>query len=123
MLAANFTVGMPVSEVGERLSELRIPESRRLRYPQTESRPAVLLARVSPPGGMWLEPAGHSLEWVDVSFLLDETPNLTGWVIFRDGIRYADGYPVNAPGRALMGRVPRWPGLPPPPTDPLEGAE
>ncbi len=122
-LATSFPTGMTLDEVRGELKVMRVPTSRQLLYPPEGTRPEVLLARLSPPGGFWLDGGDDELEWVDVSFIFDERHSMTTWVIFRDGIRYNCGDPINPPARRLMGYVPRWPGLPPPPIDPLEGAE
>lgn len=122
-LAAHFTPGMPEHEVRSELSSLRVPERRRLRYPASESTPTVLLARIAPPGGFWVDDQDDFMEWVDVSFVFDSHDTLQQWGIFRDGIRYDHGDPINAPRRPLLDKVPHWPGEPPPPKDPLDAVE
>ena len=91
-------------------------------YPPTAARPEVLLARLYPPGGFWLDVVDW-IDFVDVSFVFNGSHALERWVTYRDEIRYFQGDPVKGPSREPMARVPRYPGKPPPPSDPLEGAK
>jgi len=122
-LGAHFTPGMPEHAVRSELRTLRIPDGRVLHYPASGPTPAVLLARISPPGGFWVDDEDDFMEWVDVSFVFDTQDTLKRVGTFRDGIRYDHGDPINAPRRPLLDKVPHWPGVPPPPKDPLDGVE
>jgi len=121
-LAANLPHGMSEDAVKSTLVSLRVPERVQMRYPATGGRPEVLLARLFPPGGFWVDDSLDTVEFVDVSFVFDPTLRLDRTVIYRDQVRYFQGDLVKGPTREPMTRPPRYPGMPPPPADPLEGA-
>ena len=121
VLGQHFRPGMTVDSVRSELSALRVHEGDTLLYPKTETRPEVLLARLFPPGGFWID-VTDSIEFVDVSFEFSGAGTLDRWVMFRDSIRYFHGEAVKGPSREPMTRVPPYPGKPPPPINPLEGA-
>ncbi len=114
-----FHAGMTVDGVRGELSSLRVREGDTLLYPKTSERPEVLLARLFPPGGFWIDATTESVEFVDVSFVFGDARTLERWVTFRDSIRYFEGEAVKGPSREPMTRVPNYPGKPPPPVDPL----
>lgn len=121
-LDEHFHAGMTVDAVKGELSALRVREGDTLLYPRTEARPEVLLARVFPPGGFWID-VQDWIEFVDVSFVFGDGRTLERWVMYRDSVRYFEGEAVKGPTREPLTRVPRYPGKPPPPLDPLKGAE
>ncbi len=120
-LSEYFHEGMTIDAVKSELSTLRVHEGDTLLYPKTESRPEVLLARLFPPGGFWID-VTDSIDFVDVSFIFTPSHTLERWAMYRDSIRYFQGEAVKGPSREPMTRVPRYPGKPPPPLNPLEGA-
>jgi len=117
-LSEYFHEGMTIDAVKSELSTLRIHEGDTLLYPKTESRPEVLLARLFPPGGFWID-VMDSIEFVDVSFVFTSSRTLERWTVYRDSIRYFEGEAVKGPSREPMTRMPRYPGKPPPPLNPL----
>ncbi|MBS0198559.1 MAG: hypothetical protein JSR77_17550 [Planctomycetes bacterium] len=121
-LAESFQPGMTLDQVQGGLDTLHIDHGRRMLYAPEGERPQVLLARLFPPGGFWGAEGDSVVEWVDVSFVFEPTDHLSRTLLYRDGMRYFYGDPVNKPNREPMARFPRWPALPPPPKNPLEGA-
>jgi hypothetical protein len=125
--ASEFRQGMTALGVETRLDELRQDAGLRLWYEPTESRGRTLLARFFPPGGFWIRSEDQLVEWVDLAFEftaspgVDESKLIALWM-FRDKVRYFQGGPAYGPRRPAMARVRRWPGSPPPPVDPFEGA-
>ncbi len=118
-LAEYFHPGMTVGSVKAELSTLRIHEGDTLLYPKSDARPEVLLARLFPPGGFWIDDVTDSIDFVDVSFVFGASGTLDRWVTYRDSVRYFQGEAVKGPSREPMTRVPRYPGKPPPPLNPL----
>lgn len=121
VLDENFKPGQSLAEVDGRLDDLRVSGRYRTMYPKTDSRPEVLLARLYPPGGFWLDQEDQLLKFVDVSFVFDDNHSLVRFPIYRDGIRYFQGDPIYGPTRTPRRPVPHYPANPPPPADPLEG--
>ncbi len=120
VLGQHFHTGMTVSAVQAELSTLRVHEGDTLLYPSTPQRPEVLLARLWPPGGFWMDPTGI-INFVDISFVFGSNNLLERWVLFDDRIRYMGSEAVLGPSREPMTRVPPYPGKPPPPLNPLQG--
>jgi len=121
VLAEHFHAGMPVESIKAELTTLRVNEGDTLLYPKTDTRPQVLLARLWPPGGFWIDGTTDSVNFVDVSFVLTPSSTLERWALYDDSIRYLGGEAVKGPMREPMTRVPNYPGKPPPPLDPLAG--
>lgn len=111
---------MTYAQVNGELDALNISDRWRLRYKATETRPEVLLARLYPPGGFWVDGGDDTVEFVDVSFIFDPTQTLTGWKMFRDSVRYFNGGVAYGPTRPTMAPIADYPAAPPPPKDPLE---
>lgn len=125
--ATEFHAGMTALEVEMRLDELRQDAGLRLWYEPTDSRGPTLLARFFPPGGFWIRSEVQLVEWVDLAFEFTASPGddeseLIALLMYRDKVRYFQGGPAYGPRRPAMARVRRWPGSPPPPVDPFEGA-
>lgn len=121
-LADHFHEGMTYAEVNGELDALNISDRWRLRYKATETRPEVLLARLYPPGGFWVDGGDDTVEFVDVSFIFDPTQTLTGWKMLRDSVRYFNGGVAYGSTRPTMAPIADFPAAPPPPKDPLEFA-
>jgi hypothetical protein len=118
----NFPRGLSQDQVGAKLSELRVPDRVRHLYPAEGSRPPVLLARLLPPGGAWLNEGDQTIDWVDLSFVFNPPGSLDRVLLFRDNVRYFQGRPISQPRRPAVRPVDDYPIAPPPPMDPLEGA-
>lgn len=125
--ASEFRPGMTALEVETRLDALRQNAGLRLWYEPTDSRGPTLLARFFPPGGFWVRSEDQLVEWVDLAFEFTASPRadegeLIALWMFRDKVRYFQGGPAFGPRRPAIARLRRWPGSPPPPVDPFEGA-
>lgn len=122
-LAADFPVGMTEQQVRSKLDQVGVSDKYRMDYPKTDARPHVLLARLFQPGGFWIDDDDEYINWTDVSFVFSAQDTLDRIAVFEDGNRYLGGLPINPPKRPMAGRMERWPAPPPPPENPLEGAE
>lgn len=124
-IAARFPVGTREPDVRDRLAALRLHDRDLRVYDATEGRPRVLLARVWPAGGRWINDATRSVDWIDLAFVFaPATPPDTGALVdvrsYRDAINYsADGGRLSGPSRGHVPLSWDWPQSVPFPPDPL----
>lgn len=123
----HFHAGMDEAQVRNELGDLRVRDENIRVYGPQEAGPRVVLARVWPAGGRWMDDATYTLPWIDLSFVFGTSDGgLVDVRMHRDALVFGeDGTYLSGPARHSVGggRTREWPSSVPFPKDPLEGAE